>query len=323
MSDINHRRVHTNGIWMHIAEKGQGPLVLLIHGFPELWSCWKYQINHLAEHGYHVVAPDMRGYGDSDSPQDPESYTIFHLVGDLIGLLDELGEEQAFVVGHDWGAQIAWNLCLFRPDRVKALVNLGVAYMPRSPELKPTEIFFKLYGEGLYISQFQEPGVAEKSFSKYDSLTVLKKLLLVNAPDIIAAPAGVEIIDFLHTPSSLPEWVNLEDLQSWAEKFNATGFTGALNYYRAMDKNWERTAPWQGAKICVPTKFIIGDKHMGFKSFGTENYIKGDEFKTLVPDLEVVVIRDAQHYIQLEKAEQITEEILSHFRKKSIICATH
>ncbi|KAI8027827.1 Epoxide hydrolase A [Camellia lanceoleosa] len=233
-SEIVHRRVHTNGIWIHFAEKGKGPLVLLIHGFPELWSSWKHQITHLSEHGYRVVAPDMRGYGDSDCPRDPASYTVFHLVGDLVGLLDELGEKQAFVVGHDWGALVAWYLCLFRPDRVKALVNLGVPYRPNSP-MKPTEFFAKMFGDGFYISQFQEPGRTEKSFSQYNCLTILKKLLLIDGPDLLAAPPGVEIVDFLDTPSSLPAWITEDELQLRASKFEKSGFTGALNYYRAMD----------------------------------------------------------------------------------------
>lgn len=312
MSDIEHRRLCANGIWIHIAEKGKGPLVLLIHGFPQLWSSWSYQINHLAEHGYHVVAPDMRGYGDSDCPPDPASYTVFHLVGDLIGLLDQLGEEKAFVVGHDWGAQVAWNLCLLRPDRVKALVNLGVPYFPRSREFKPIEIFTKTFGDGLYISQFQELGRAEKSFSIYDCLTVLKKFLLI--PDLLVAPPGVEIIDFLETPSSLPPWVTEEELQICASKFQKSGFTGALNYYRAMDLNWELLGPWQGAKIIVPTKFVVGNKDVGFRSFGTKDYVEGEEFKSLVPNLEVVII-DGHHFIQQEKAEQVTNEILSFFNK--------
>ncbi|KAK7836889.1 epoxide hydrolase a [Quercus suber] len=280
MSDIKHQRLQTNGIWMHIAEKGQGPLVLLIHGFPELWSSWTYQINHLAEHGYHVVAPDMRGYGDSDCPLDPASYTAFHLVGDLIGLLDQLGEEKAFVVGHDWGATIAWYLCLFRPDRVKALVNLGIPYQPRSIKFKPTEFFSKIFGEGFYVSQFQ-------------------KFLLVNGPELLVAPPGVEIIDFLETPSSLPPWITEEELQLCA------------------NKNWELLGPWQRAKITVPTKFIVGDKDVGFHSFGTKDYVEGEEFKTLVPNLKVVII-DGHHYIQQEKAEQVTNEILSFFNEKSL-----
>ncbi|KAJ7978319.1 Epoxide hydrolase 2 [Quillaja saponaria] len=312
MSDIKHRSIHTNGIWMHIAEKGEGPLILLIHGFPSLWSTWKYQITHLAKHGYHVVAPDMRGYGDSDCPMDPASYTVFHLVGDLIGLLDQLGEQQAYVVGHDWGAQVAWHLCLFRPDRVKALVTFGVPYRPRSKESKPIEFMTKIFGEGFYIAQFQELGKAEKSFAKYDCKTVLEKLLLINGPDLLAAPPGVDIIDFLETPASLPSWVTEEEINFCAEKFEKSGFTGALNYYRAMDRNWELLGPWHGAKIYVATKFIVGDKDVGFQAFGTKDYIEGEEFKTLVPNLEVVLM-DGHHFIHQEKAEQVTNEILSFF----------
>ncbi|XP_057997286.1 uncharacterized protein LOC131176301, partial [Hevea brasiliensis] len=227
---------------------------------------------------------------------------------------DELGEEQAFVIGHDWGAEIAWHLCLFRPDRVKALVNLGVPYRPRSPQFKPSHYFTK-YGRGFYISQFQEPGGAENSFSKYDSVTILKKFLLINAPDLLAAPPGVEIIDFLETPSLLPPWITEEELQFSASKFQKTGFTGALNYYRAMDLNWELLGAWQGAKITVPTKLIIGDKDLGFVSFGTKDYINGEIFKSFVPNLEAVVI-DGHHFIQQEKAEQVSNEILSFFSKK-------
>ncbi|KAL7236868.1 hypothetical protein ACSBR1_020040 [Camellia fascicularis] len=292
-SEIVHRRVHTNGIWIHFAEKGKGPLVLLIHGFPELWSSWKHQITHLSEHGYRVVAPDMRGYGDSDCPRDPASYT-------------------AFVVGHDWGALVAWYLCLFRPDRVKALVNLGVPYKPNSP-MKPTEFFNKTFGDGFYISQFQESGRTEKSFSQYNCLTILKKLLLIDGPDLLAAPPGVEIVDFLDTPSSLPAWITEDELKLRASKFKKSGFTGALNYYRAMDINWELLGPWQGAKIKVPTKFIVGNKDVGFQSFGTKDYIEGEECKNYVPDMEVVIVDDGHHYIQEEKAELVNNHILSFF----------
>ncbi|KAF5463074.1 hypothetical protein F2P56_019019 [Juglans regia] len=136
MSEVNHQSIKTNGIWMHIAEQGVGPLVLLLHGFPETSYSWRHQITFLANHGYHVVAPDMRGYGDSDSPLSPNSYTMMHLVGDLTGLLDHFGEQQAFVVGHDWGANVGWHLSLLRPDRVKGLVTLSAPYFNRSPSSK-------------------------------------------------------------------------------------------------------------------------------------------------------------------------------------------
>ncbi|KAL9675029.1 hypothetical protein QQ045_003228 [Rhodiola kirilowii] len=295
MSEITHRRVHTNGIWMHVAEKGIGigPLVLPIHGFPEQWSSWIYQLNQFADHGYRAVAPDMRGYGETDSPPDATSYTALHLVGDLIGLLDQLQEEQAFVVGHDWVAQVAWYLCLLRPDRVRALVNLGVPYRARTLNSGPIETITKAFGEGCYISQFQEPGRSEASFGRHDCLTVLKK----------------------DPPSSLPPWITEEELQYAAGMFEKTGFTGGLNYYRAMNLTWELLAPWQEAKITTPIKFITGDKDLGFRSFGTEHYINGDEFKSLVPNLDVVII-NGHHYIQWENAARVTQEILKFFDTK-------
>ncbi|PON71508.1 Epoxide hydrolase-like, partial [Parasponia andersonii] len=138
-------------------EQGTGPLVLLLHGFPELWFSWRHQMAHLAKHGYHVVASDMRGYGDSDSPLSPKSYTVIHLVGDIVGLIDHFGEKQAFVVGHDWGAYIGWHLSLFRPDRVKALVALSAPYFERSQNTRSPESFRQMFGDGCYIWQFQVP----------------------------------------------------------------------------------------------------------------------------------------------------------------------
>eukprot|EP01018_Ginkgo_biloba_P009514 Gb_35610 [translate_table: standard] len=153
---ITHRIINTNGIKMHIAEQGSGPVVLLIHGFPELWYSWRHQIPVLAEAGYHAVAPDMRGYGDTDAPVGFQNYSAFHIVGDLIGLLDALGEQTVFVVGHDWGSIIASYLCLFRPDRVKALVNLSAVFSPRDPRSKPIERMKSNFGEGYYMCYFQE-----------------------------------------------------------------------------------------------------------------------------------------------------------------------
>ncbi|XP_068650633.1 uncharacterized protein [Aristolochia californica] len=311
--ELTHRMIQTNGIQMHVAEQGTGPTLLLIHGFPELWFSWRNQITQFAKHGYHVVAPDMRGYGDTDSPASPESYTLLHLVGDVIGLLDALGQEQVFVVGHDTGAEVAWNLCLFRPDRVKALVNLGVPFRPRFPAAKPVEMLTRMFGGGLYVYQFQELGRAEKSFARYDSYTVIKKFLLTQKSDLIAPP-GEEIINSLDNPSLLPDWISEEELQYFASKFQISGFTGALNYYRAMDKSWDLLAQWQGSRITVPTKFIVGDKDLGFKSFGTEEYITGGDFKSFVPNLEVVII-DGHHYIQQERAKEVSEEILLFFGK--------
>ncbi|TYG94655.1 hypothetical protein ES288_A11G205700v1 [Gossypium darwinii] len=290
MNEVSHRRIKTNGIWVHIAEQGRGPLVLLLHGFPEIWYSWRHQISFLANHGYHVVAPDLRGYGDSDSPLSPSSYTFMHYVVDIIGLLDHLGEQQAFVVGHDVGAAIAWHLSL-------------------NPNAKLGESLIRKFGDGFYISQFQEPGRAERAFARYDYLTVIKKFLLITQTDNLIAPPGMEIIDYLGTPSRLPPWITEEELQVYADKFQESGFTGALNYYRALDLNWELTAPWQGSKIRVPVKFMVGENDIGFDINGIRQYIEGNIFRNLIPDLEVVML-DGHHYLQQEKHQQVSEEIL-------------
>ncbi|KAK9108920.1 hypothetical protein Sjap_016980 [Stephania japonica] len=313
-SEVKHRRVRTNGIWMHIAEQGSGPLLLLLHGFPELWFSWRHQITHLAAKGFHVVAPDMRGYGDTDSPPHHSSYTYFHLVGDIIGLLDDLNQQQAFVVGHDWGALVGWHLSLFRPDRVRGFVSLSVAF-PR-PSFMSAAFMTKTFGDGLYISQFQEPGRAEKAFGRYDCSTVMKKFLLIDKDDPLIAPPGVETIDFLHTPSSLPSWISEDEIRFFTQKFEETGFTGGLNYYRAMDLNCELLGPWNGSKVTVPVKLIVGDKDIGFSVY-TKSYIEGPVLKDLVPNLEVVVLADAHHFIQQERPQEITDEILSFIAKLS------
>ncbi|KAB5547587.1 hypothetical protein DKX38_010993 [Salix brachista] len=328
LGEVNHQRIKTNGIWLHVVEKGSGPLVLLLHGFPEFWYSWRHQITFLASRGYHVVAPDLRGCGDSDSPLSPSSYTVLHLAGDLVGLLDYFGEQQimtdlalifekAFVVGHDWGAVLGWHLSLFRPDRVKGLIAMSTPYYPRDPAAKPIESFTGKFGDGLYISQFQEPGRAERAFARYDYLTVMKKFLLINKTDLLVAPGGMEIIDHLQTPAVLPPWITEEELQVYADKFEESGFTGPLNYYRAMDLNWELSAPWQGAKVTVPTKCIVGDKDIGFDAYRTREYVQGDTFKGLVPDLEVVIL-EGHHFIHEERAHEVSQEILTFLQRLSV-----
>jgi pimeloyl-ACP methyl ester carboxylesterase len=159
MDSIEHRTIHANGITMHVAIKGSenAPVILFLHGFPESWYSWRYQILALSSLGYRSVAPDLRGYGDTDAPAEITSYTCFHLVGDLIGLLDVVApnEDKVFVVAHDWGAIIACYMCLFRPDRVKALVNTSFLFIPRNPERKFVETLRALYGDDYYMCRFQ------------------------------------------------------------------------------------------------------------------------------------------------------------------------
>src|SRR5262252_9540279 len=157
MADIAHRSVETNGIRMHIAEAGRGPLVVLCHGFPESWYSWRHQLRALADAGYHAVAPDQRGYGGTGGPDEVSQYTMLHLVGDVMGLIDAIGAERAVVAGHDWGAPVAWNTALLRPDRVSGVLGLSVPYTPRG-SARPVETLRAVFGDGFYICYFQQPG---------------------------------------------------------------------------------------------------------------------------------------------------------------------
>ncbi|KAK9136842.1 hypothetical protein Sjap_007436 [Stephania japonica] len=309
MEGIEHRTVGVNGINMHIAEKGQGPVVLLVHGFPELWYSWRHQIQTLSSLGYRAVAPDLRGYGDTDAPTSVHDYTCFHLVGDLIGLIDSLGLDKVFVVGHDWGAIVSWYLCLFRPDRVRALVNLSVPFMRRHPSVKFVDGYRARFGDDYYICRFQEPGV-EVEFARADTAEVIKKTLTSRHPGPICVPKEIGFGSSLSHPISLPSWLSEEDVKYYASKFDQKGFTGPLNYYRALDINWELTAPWHGAQVKVPVKFITGDLDLVYTTPGVKEFIHSDAFKENVPLLqEIVVIEGAAHFINQEQADEISNHI--------------
>ncbi|KAL2345646.1 hypothetical protein Fmac_006931 [Flemingia macrophylla] len=167
MEGIEHRTVEVNGIKMHVAEKGEGDVVLFLHGFPELWYSWRHQILALSSLGYRAVAPDLRGFGDSDVPTSVTSYTCFHIVADIVALIDSLGVGQVFLVAHDWGALVGWYLCLFRPDRIKAYVCLSVPFMPRHPIFKPVDAMRALYGDDYYICRFQVPSLTTTAATYY------------------------------------------------------------------------------------------------------------------------------------------------------------
>nr|CAD1816955.1 unnamed protein product [Ananas comosus var. bracteatus] len=290
MEGIVHRTVEINGIAMHVAEKGgddaAAAAVLLLHGFPELWYSWRHQIVGLAARGYRAVAPDLRGYGCSAAPPSISSYSVFHAVGDLVGLLDALGLPQVFLVGHGWGALVAWNMCMFRPERVKALVNMSVAFSPRDPAVNPVQQFRNLYGDSYYICRFQEPGKAEAEFAAIGTRNILKRLFMTPKPSSLSE----EGFGSTDNEISLPSWLSEDDFDYYASKFEETGFTGGLNYYRCLNLNWELTAPWTGAKIQVPTKFIVGDLDPTYHYPGIQDYLHNGGFKSDVPSLEEVVV---------------------------------
>ncbi|XP_024318547.1 uncharacterized protein LOC100828936 isoform X1 [Brachypodium distachyon] len=321
---VRHRTMEVNGISMHVAETGPEVdakgTVLFVHGFPELWYSWRHQMEHLAARGYRCVAPDLRGYGGTSAPSDIASYTAFHIVGDLIALLDALGlAKQVFVLGHDWGALIAWYLCVFRPERVTALVNTSVTFM-RSIMIrtgpgfvKPTDYFNSTYGPKFYMCRFQVPGVAEKQFAAANAKHLVRQVLCHCFSHGVACEENMD-----DDPSStkLPSWLTEADVDYFGAAFEKTGFTGAINYYRNLDRNCELAAPWSDAKVRVPTKFIVGTGDIAYNFLGIQDYLHNGGFKEDVPLLEeLVVIPGAGHFVQQEKAQEVSDHIYDFITK--------
>ncbi|KAI6674599.1 hypothetical protein NL676_002505 [Syzygium grande] len=329
MEKIEHATVRTNGINMHVASVGDGPdTILFLHGFPELWYSWRHQMVSLSALGYRAVAPDLRGYGGTDAPPCVESYTAFHVVGDLVGMLDALGIGRVFVVGHDWGAIIAWCLCLFRPDRVRALVNTSVTWFrrlmwfPSDPEGKPVESMRAMYGDDYYVCRFQKPGEMEEDFAKVDTAKLMKLILTSRDPGPHRMPKDKGFSEltkqFEQHQIELPSWLTEDDINYFAAEFSRTGFTGALNYYRCLDLSSELSALWDGVPISVPTKFIVGDLDLTYHIPGVKEHIHGGGFKQAVPNLEeVVVMEGLAHFLQQEKPQEVTAHILDFFKKFS------
>lgn len=239
------RRIKTNGIALNIAEAGSGPLVLLLHGFPESWYSWRHQFEPLARAGYHVVAPDMRGYGASDRPTDIDAYNQVEVARDIAGLVPALGHEHAVVIGHDWGAPTAWMCALAYPELFRAVGGLSVPFSPRAAERPMPAMRRAHHGKFFYQLYFQEPGIAEAAFEA-DLPTALKRFLvwLCGETDLRTIPAkrpDADLFSGLPNPASLPAWLEQVDLDYYVSQFEQSGLRGPLNYYRNHDLTWALT----------------------------------------------------------------------------------
>eukprot|EP00250_Pteridium_aquilinum_P016702 c23243_g3_i1 orf=213-1166(-) len=312
MEGVNHRTISTNGITMHFAEMGSGPVMLFLHGFPEGWYGWRKQISVFARAGYHAIAPDMRGYGDTSAPEGVENYSYLHIVGDLIGLLDVLQVQKAFVVGHDWGSTIGWQLSLFRPDRVIAFASLSVPFKPRKPSGSLVQLLRTAYGEDEhYILKFQAPGEVEAQIASISSEVFFRHM-----PRMFGRGVINQRMDFLKGSKEkvpLPKWMSKEELAYYITEFEKKGFTPPLNYYRAWDLSWILTAAWTDSKVMVPTIFMIGDQDLVYDFPGTKTYIH-EGMEVDVPLLKVIVLEGTQHFLQLEKSEMVNDNILAFFK---------
>jgi len=312
MAGIAHRIVETNGIKMHIAEQGKGPLVILCHGFPELWYSWRHQLGALAEVGFHAVAPDQRGYGRTDRPEAIEDYNILKLTGDIVGLVHVLGEEKAIIVGHDWGAPVAWHCTLLRPDIFKALVLMSVPYRRGSwKSSRPTEAMRRMAGEQeFYQLYFQEPGKAEAELEKDVRNSMLTFLYSASGDPPrekrwrFLFDKSQRFIDTGFLPDALPAWLTEQALDVFSQEFKHTGFRGGLNWYRNIDRNWELTSFLNGAAIHQPALFVAGE----FDGVIAMSRPAFDTLETSIPNLKrKVLIPGVGHWVQQERPREVNE----------------
>jgi len=311
---VRERTVTVGDVDLHVLEAGDtGPLVLLAHGFPELAWSWRHQLPALAAARYRVVAPDQRGYGRSSRPEAIEDYDILHLTGDLVGLLDELGEEQAILVGHDWGSMVVWQTALLHPGRVAGVCGMSVPFVPRAPA-PPIQIFRAIFQDQFfYIVYFQEPGVADAELGA-DPARTMRRLLagLANPDDLTpdqasaaSADDGRGFVERIPEPDGLPGWLTQAELDHYVEEFSRTGFTGGINWYRNFDRNWELTPQLDGAKVEVPSFFIGGADDPVLRMSPPD----GQE-AWLTDHRGSVIVEGAGHWVQQEKPEQVNAALL-------------
>jgi pimeloyl-ACP methyl ester carboxylesterase len=324
MIAVEHRILETNGIRMHVAEQGRGPLVLLCHGFPESWYSWRHQLAALADAGFRAIAPDMRGYGRTDRPDQIEQYTLFHLVGDMVGLLDALGAEQAVIAGHDWGAPVAWHGALLRPDRFRAVIGLSVPYRPRGKS-RPTSLMPQNGGALFYQLYFQPPGPAEAELERDPRVTIRKTLYSGSgdvprrdptgaaAGDVGMMPREGGFLTRMIDPASLPAWLKETDIEFYAAEFARTGFRGGLNWYRNIDRNWELLAPFAGAQVSVPALYIAGDRDLVVRFRGMDQLIPN--LSKFVPKLaRTIMLPGCGHWTQQERPAEVNSAMIDFLR---------
>ncbi|MBM7062780.1 alpha/beta hydrolase [Pseudomonas sp. UL073] len=313
MPELDHQLLAVNGITLSLYSAGpaDGRPVWLLHGFPECWYSWRQQIDPLVRAGYRVLVPEMRGYGQSSAPQAIEAYELLTLCGDIQAAMDALGQREACVVGHDWGAPVAWHLGLLEPQRVKALVTLSVPFGGR-PKRPAIDIMREANAERFnYIVYFQEPGVAEAELDADISRSL--RLLLTGTGEVFlqAKPADARLLDGMPEPGAFPAWCSETDFAVYRQTL-ANGFRGPLNWYRNFTRNWQRTEFLAGRQIEQPTLFLLGaDDPVGKLEAYTLK-----RMAELVPQLEQHLLEDCGHWVQNEQAEAVNTLLLEFLQRR-------
>ena len=306
------RFVDTNGVRLRVFEAGErgAPLVVLAHGFPELAYSWRHQMPALAEAGYHVLAPDQRGYGASAKPQAVEAYTMVELSADIVGLLDDAGADRAAIVGHDFGGVVAWTAPLLHPDRFAAVAGLNVPPVPR-PRVPTTQAFRRIFGDNFfYILYFQDFGPADDELNRDPAMTMRKLLGSLTPADEAAAirmaqPGPEGFLERMPDPGGLPDWISQEEFDHYVEEFTRNGFTAPLNWYRCFDRNWELTATTPAPTIAVPALFVGGtaDPTLAYTPRHRVREVVSGEYRE-------VMIEGAGHWLPQERPAEVNAALI-------------
>ncbi|AEF40826.1 alpha/beta fold hydrolase [Hoyosella subflava] len=296
---LGSRQVAVNGIELQVTEHGEGPLVVFCHGFPELGFSWRHQVFALAEAGFRTLTPDMRGYGGSSRPDRIEDYGIMAVCGDLIGLLDDVDADDAIFVGHDWGASVVWRLALEYPERVRAVAGLSVP-ATRRPPAPPLQILRSRLTDDFYMCWFQEPGVADTVLAADVRRTLLQD-------DVISAR---RMVSQSGAEMPTPPWLSDAELNYYLDTFSKTGFTGGLNYYRNLDRDWELSAHLDGKRIDQPSLFIAGARDPVIQ------FTRTDRLPAMLTDLRAsLILEDAGHWIQQERPNEVNDALIAFARE--------
>lgn len=311
---LRHLTLASNGIRLHAVAQGEGPLVILVHGFPESWYSWRHQLPALAAAGYRAVAIDVRGYGRSSKPGAIEDYRMLLLVADVVGLVGALGQQRATLIGHDWGAPIVWTSALLRPDLFRGVAGLSVPYRPRGAT-RPSEQLRRLGGEEeFYIEYFQEPGRAEGEIEEDVRRWLLGFYWSASGevdprshPNIGRIPRGARMHERFSYPEALPGWLSEEDLGVYVSEFERTGFSGGLNRYRNVDRDWQDLAALENRPIEIPALFIGGERD-GPTLLGAQAIAR---FPHSLPRLHAsIVVPGCGHWLQQERPEEVNRALL-------------
>jgi pimeloyl-ACP methyl ester carboxylesterase len=318
MPEVTHRMIETNGIRLHVAEQGGGPLVILCHGFPECWYSWRHQLGALAKAGFHAVAPDLRGYGRSDRPEEVEKYTILDDVGDIVGLVDALGAKQAVVAGHDIGAAIAWQTALLRPDLFRAVIALSPPFRTRGfGDSGPPTTLMPRNENAVFYQLFLQTPEAEVALGRDPRRTFRSQFYALSGdrPPSAAGgfPAGMVPRKgaVLTDPVSLPAWVAESDIDVYVAEFARSGFRGPLAWWRNIDRSWELMAPFAGAPVTVPALYMAGERDFVAAVF-SQSIAKQS---ALVPKLRPpIMLPGCGHWTQQERAPEVSAAMIDFLR---------